>query len=167
MGSRYLKVDASSLERSDFTGSKKRLYFNDSKTLADTFDQNGINKEDQVLFLSTKAFRDSLTEFVTGTRFEIEKTDGDYIDAVIKKRTDSIDSNLHIYLLNAKKSNCTKSEIMDFLFFLNDNGKIRSYLESINEFFMLNMDLDLIFKLSESNMSTLRKRKILYDSYYK
>jgi hypothetical protein len=167
MGSRYLKVNASALERSDFTRSKKHLFFNDSKTLADTFNKNGVNSENQVLFLSTRSLRDSLTEFVTGAKFEIEKADGDYIDAIIKKRTDSIDSNLHIFLLNAKKSNCSKGEIMDFLLFLNDNGKFRSYLESINEFFMLNMDLDLIFKLSESNMSTLRKRKILYDSYYK
>ena len=50
--------------------------------------------------------------------------------------------------------------MMNFYFSLYENDYIRKYLDALSEFFILNLDLDYIMELSESNHSVSKQKRL-------
>ena len=66
-----------------------------------------------------------------------------------------------MYAIYSIDSTCNKDKLIKFYKELYEKGLLRNYLRALNEFFSLNMDLDYMFELSESDKS-IRRQKRLY-----
>lgn len=158
---RFLIVNSSNIKRSSFIVNDSLYTCTDSILLSDIFTKYEIPKEYQKVFFYKSLLDDNMKEFLTDVPFNIRNTTNGSMMAIFKKRDNPEKLDFYAYTVDSNKVKCSKEYVMNFYLTLYDKGYLKKYLTALNEYFILNMDVDYIFELSEGNES-LSKQKKLY-----
>ena len=65
-----------------------------------------------------------------------------------------------MYIINTNEVDCSRKDIVDFYYSLYEKNLLKNYFSALNEYFSLNLDMDLIFQLSESGESLCMQKKV-------
>ena len=160
MSKKFLKIDADDIERASFLANNSMYFCANSDLLSEMFNKHEVPEEYQLVFFYKNLLNDSIKEFFTDIPFNFQKTKIGNIKDRLKRRDNNEKLDFHFYLINSKEVNCSKEDIINFYLMLYDNGYLKRYLNALNEFFLLNLDLDYIFELSESNKSVSEQKKL-------
>lgn len=160
MRKKFLKIDASDVERVSFLINNSMYLYSSSDLLSEMFTKYEIPKKYQLVYFYKNLLNDCIKEFFTDVPFNLQKTIIGNINARLKKRDNNEKLNFHFYLINSNKVNCLENDIMNFYLSLYENGYIDKYLVVLSEFFMLNLDLDYIKELSDGNYSVSKKKEL-------
>lgn len=156
MGKKFLKVCAKDIEKNTFLLNGSTYLYNESCLLSDIFMIHKVPEEYHYVFFGKSFFGDCIREIILSIPFDIKNTQVGNIRARLIKKSNR---EIYLYYLNCKEANSDKNKAIDFYFSLYKNGYIKDYLDSLNEFFQLNLDLNYINEISESNYLILKKRK--------
>lgn len=138
---------------------QKKVFYNNSDLLSEIFSKYNIPKEYQKLIFK-KRKDNNIQEIFTGISFNYENTKNGKLKARVygQNKLTSL-----IYLINYDEAKCDKEETMNFYSKLYENGYLKTYLEAINNYFFLKMDLDYIFDSSKEKKS-LKEIKRLHKA---
>lgn len=160
MNKKFLKIDADDIKRASFLANNSMYLCANSDLLSEMFTKHEVPEEYQLVFFYKNLLNDSIKEFFTDIPFDFQKTKIGNIKARLKRRDNNKKLDFHFYLINSKEVNCSKEDIINFYLMLYDNDYLKRYLNALNDFFLLNLDLDYIFELSESNKSVSEQKKL-------
>ena len=160
MSKKILKIDASDVERASFLFNNSMYLHAGSDLLSEMFTKHEIPEKYQLVYFYKNLLNDGIKEFFTDVPFDFQKTKIGNIKARFKKRDNNEKLDFYFFLINSNEINCSKNDMMNFYFSLYENGYIRKYLAALSEFFILNLDLDYIMELSESNYSVSKQKRL-------
>ena len=160
MSKKKFKIDANNIERKNYLVNNSEINYSSSELLSELFTKHEVPQEYKKLFFYKNLLNDSIKESFTGTLFTLKKSEKGMIKAIRSMRDNSEKLGFHIYLINSSEVNCSKNDMMDFYFSLYENGFIKNYLETLNDYFLLGMNVDYIFELSKSNESLSTKKRL-------
>jgi len=159
MINKFLKVEANNIERVNLLVNRHLTICSGSDLLSEIFTKYDVPEKYQKVFFYKKILNNCIREFFTDTSFDLRKTEVGNIKARLNKKDNNEKLGFHLYLIDSSKANCSKDYIINFYLTMYDNGYLRKYLSTLNEYFLLNMDANYIFELSEGNEQLSKQMK--------
>ena len=160
MGKRFLKMDAINVEKACFAVNNSISFCEDIKLLSEFFDKNGIPDERKTIFFKKGLLNDSVSEFFTGVTFMVKSNTNGTIRAFLNGKNNNLGFDYQVFSFDSDADDCSKKEIMDFCLDLDADDKLYGYINALNEFFVLDMDVDYLFELSKSGLPLSSQRKL-------
>lgn len=161
MSRRFYRVNSSAVQRGDYLLSGIRTFSQNRNLLTNLFIKYGIPEEYRKIYLYKSKITDKFEDFFTSVTVDIERTKDRVINVFLKRSLEQPKLNYYAYSAYNYEKKCSKEEVMQFYKELHEKLLLKNYLCALKEFFVLDMDLDYLFELSESDKS-IRAQKRLY-----
>jgi len=160
MSKKLLKINANEIKRASFVVDNSLARYIGHNTITETFEKYNIPLKYQIMFFYKNNANDTINERITDTTFHLTETERGYLKAVRIKNSPLDKTTFNTYLIETSEVNCSEKEIMDFYMNLCEEGFLEDYMRIISEYFVLNMDVEMITKLPEDDHKLNSHQKI-------
>jgi hypothetical protein len=156
MSKLFIKVQDKDIERIDYTVIDDSEYCCDKTLLSQVFDKYEVPEEYRLLFFYKSVVGNAIKEFFTDTPLVFSNKSSNGVSYKMKGKKDTEES--HFYHMN-NISTCDKEYIKNFFFKMDENNYMDRYLQALNDYFFLKIDLYHINLISDSEDPLNTKRR--------